>query len=154
MEHRIVHALAHLGLNHASYLRRRVRLRDLLDLSVLTRMAGGRVDWSQSISRFPDARSRIGARGLVAVWQRLMKEPAAALSLGWRDRAWAALAVAGLEGRGWRNILMLPADFRVLIDDPAAGSRLAAALRRPARIYDWTVRRQRGEQGQPHKPRT
>lgn len=153
VHHRMVHGLAHLGLNHDSYLRRRIFLRDLTDLSVHLRLAGGEVSWPQLFSHFADQRSRVGAKGLVAAWRRLMREPVADLALDWQDRLWVSLAIAGLEGRRWRNVLMLPADLRLILQDPAASSRVRTALASPAKMYDWVVRRQRREQGQLQPPK-
>jgi hypothetical protein len=145
--HRIVHVLAHTGLNHHAFRRRRIILRDLVDLSTLSAQCDGGVDWRDVIAHFELPSHRTAARALLAAWSRLLGEPLPNVPIGAAEQIWLAQAMWGFQGSRWHNVSMLPIDLAIVLSQAGGLMKIIRSAGRPARAIDWAINYRRREQG-------
>ncbi len=106
--HRLMHILAHAQLHNRNYVRRRLVLKDLLDISMLDRESA--LSPAQSAgSDFSAQRAREATSALLAAWQIALHSQSNGPD-GSAAGCWAHHAIERLSWPQWRKRLSMPAD--------------------------------------------
>lgn len=149
LSHRLAHLIGHAQLHHRHWPARRVLLRNLLDVSMLSRQAGGDLAWHEVVGLFAAGEERRSAQAFLALWSAAMAERADGVLIDGEDRAWAeavivrlgypaavrtGLIMAGLGQaqlrQSWSNSATLGRHFNMLTRPREVARRLGKLVRR------------------------
>lgn len=146
---RIAHLIGHAQLHNGFYRKKRILLRDLVDLSMLLRNHQQAISWPDILQNFTTTAEREAACAFIAAWQLWQQQGAShhdrqpydrdAAKISRESSQWAVQALARLSWPQWRRGAAAMAnrlawDLKSLGSQPEHRRRALATLRNPAKL--------------------